>query len=135
MEAGRRRGCGLAVRREEDVLGEGHVTCEVPGDRRSACGGKGRLFVQRAGRGNHCGERGNYHSGQRTAAARKPELRATEALVSLLVLIAGARLCPSKDAVSNILFLTSSEFLLSIFIFSWRILASLCCVGFCRRTT
>lgn len=40
MEAGRRRGCGLAVRREEDVLGEGHVTCEVPGDRRSACGGR-----------------------------------------------------------------------------------------------
>ena len=58
MEAGRRRGCGLVARREEDVLGEGHVTCEIPRDRRSAWGGKGRLFVERAGRGNHCGEGG-----------------------------------------------------------------------------
>ena len=69
----------------------------------------------------------------------KPELRATETPLSLFVLIAGARLCPSKDAVSNILFLTSSPpwyiselllLLLLTFIISWRILAFQYCVSF-----
>lgn len=109
MEAGRRRGCGLAARREEDVLGEGHVTCEIPGDRRSAWGGKGRLFVSSSRAGKPLWGRGQITAlGRGLLQPTKPELRVTETLVSLLVLIAGARLCPSKDAVRNILFLTSS---------------------------
>ena len=131
------------ARREEDVLGEGRVTCEIQETGDMLGEGRESCLCREQGGETTVGKGAITALGRGLLQPTKPELRATETPLSLFVLIAGARLCPSKDAVSNILFLTSSPpwyigellLLLLIFIFSWRILAFQCCVSFCHTTT
>lgn len=86
------RGCGLVVRRERGCVRGGACDMWSPGDRESAWGGKGRLFVQKAGRETTVGKGAVTTLGRGTAAARG-RLKCRGA--GFIGLIAGARLCPS----------------------------------------